>query len=149
VRNDSGADQERFAVLGIDAPLILPTENPAAFQERVALSLVAPDADQHRDRMCILQEPIAAGALGRGLIVGLHTPTAASNAPGRRASHVLEPRVTITNTLPGDVMSLSTFGLAALFDHGHPCGEALVTRNRMNQISSIGTAWGYTVFCWS
>ena len=71
VRNDSGADQERFAVLGIDAPLILPTENPAAFQERVALSLVAPDADQHRDRMCILQEPIAAGALGRGLIVGV------------------------------------------------------------------------------
>jgi len=71
VRNDSGADQDRFAVLGIDAPLILPTDNPASFQERVALSLVAPDADEHGDRLCILQEPIASGALGRGLILGV------------------------------------------------------------------------------
>jgi hypothetical protein len=71
VRNDSGSDQERFAVLGIAAPLILPAENPAAFQERVALSLVLPDAEQHADRLCILQEPIAAGALGRGLILGV------------------------------------------------------------------------------
>ncbi len=71
VRNDSGTDQERFAVLGIDAPLILPTDNPAAFQERVALSLVAPDEEQHADRLCILQEPIAVGAFGRGLILGV------------------------------------------------------------------------------
>jgi hypothetical protein len=71
VRNDSGADQDRFAVLGINAPLILPAENSAAFQERVALSLVPPDAEQHADRLCILQEPIAVGALGRGLILGV------------------------------------------------------------------------------
>jgi hypothetical protein len=71
VRNDSGADQERFAVLGIDAPLILPADHPAAFQERVALALVAPDEDEHGDRLCILQEPVAAGALGRGLILGV------------------------------------------------------------------------------
>jgi len=71
VRNDSGADQERFAVLGIGTPLILPTENAAAFQERVAMSLVAPDEDAHVDRICILQEPIAAGKLGRGLILGI------------------------------------------------------------------------------
>jgi hypothetical protein len=71
VRNDSGSDQERFAALGIATPLILPAENSAAFQERVALSLVLPDADQHADRLCILQEPIAAGALGRGLLLGV------------------------------------------------------------------------------
>jgi hypothetical protein len=71
VRNDSGADQDRFAVLGIGTPLILPTENAAAFQERVAMALVAPDADAHVDRICILQEPIAAGKLGRGLILGI------------------------------------------------------------------------------
>lgn len=71
VRNDSGADQDRFAVLGIGTPLILPTENAAAFQERVAMALVAPDEDAHADRICILQEPIAAGKLGRGLILGV------------------------------------------------------------------------------
>ncbi len=71
VRNDSGTDQDRFAILGISTPLILPTENAAAFQERVAVALVAPDEDAHADRICILQEPIAAGALGRGLILGV------------------------------------------------------------------------------
>ncbi|MCK6487967.1 MAG: hypothetical protein L6R48_06510 [Planctomycetes bacterium] len=71
VRNDTGTDQDRFAVLGISAPLILPTENAAAFQERIALALVIPDQDAHADRFCILQEPIIAGALGRGLIVGV------------------------------------------------------------------------------
>jgi hypothetical protein len=71
VRNDSGADQDRFAVLGIGSPLILPTENAAAFQERVAVALVTPDQDAHSDRICILQEPIAAGKLGRGLILGI------------------------------------------------------------------------------
>lgn len=71
VRNDSGADQDRFAVLGIADPLILPADNPAAFQERVALALVEPDEEAHADRFCILQEPIAAGALGRGLILGV------------------------------------------------------------------------------
>jgi len=71
VRNDSGADQDRFAVLGIGDPLILPADNPAAFQERVAHALVEPDEEAHADRFCILQEPIAAGALGRGLILGV------------------------------------------------------------------------------
>lgn len=71
VRNDSGADQDRFAVLGIGTPLILPSDNAAAFQERIALSLVAPDEELQADRFCILQEPIAAGALGRGLILGV------------------------------------------------------------------------------
>jgi hypothetical protein len=71
VRNDSGVDQDRFAILGIGTPLILPTENAAAFQERVAVALVAPDENAHADRICILQEPIAAGALGRGLILGV------------------------------------------------------------------------------
>ncbi len=71
VRNDSGADQDRFAVLGIGTPLILPSDNAAAFQERVALALVAPDEEAHADRICILQEPIAAGSLGRGLILGV------------------------------------------------------------------------------
>ncbi len=71
VRNDSGSDQDRFAVLGIADPLIMPADNPTAFQERVALALAEPDEEAHADRFCILQEPIAAGALGRGLILGV------------------------------------------------------------------------------
>ena len=37
--------QDRFAILGISTPLILPTENAAAFQERVAVALERVDLD--------------------------------------------------------------------------------------------------------
>ena len=98
VRNDSGADQDRFAVLGIGTPLILPTENAAAFQERVAVAVVAPDEDAHVDRICILQEPIAAGKLGRGLILGI--------TPVRLNVQVEEDRV--ASVVTGETGSLKT-----------------------------------------
>ncbi|MBA2480904.1 MAG: hypothetical protein H0V44_09590, partial [Planctomycetes bacterium] len=71
VRNDSGVDQDRFAILGIDDVLITPGDNLAAFQERVSFSAILPDADVHAQRFCILQDPIAAGSLGRALIAGI------------------------------------------------------------------------------
>jgi hypothetical protein len=71
VRNDSGTDQDRFAVLGLDDPLIAPSANERAFLERVLLSAVLPDQDQHAHRFCVLQEPIAAGALGRAMVLGV------------------------------------------------------------------------------
>ena len=36
VRNDSGSDQSQFAVLGVDAPIILPADNESEFRRRVA-----------------------------------------------------------------------------------------------------------------
>ena len=70
VRNDSGADQGRFAVLGLGDPLISPSANAQAFQERIAFAAVELDAERHARRFVILQEPIASGAVGRGLVMG-------------------------------------------------------------------------------
>jgi hypothetical protein len=71
VRNDSGADRERFAVLGLDTPLILPGDNLAAFQERVAFRCVVPTVDAHARRIAVLQEPIPVGGIGRALVHGV------------------------------------------------------------------------------
>ncbi len=71
LRNDSSTDQGRFAVLGLDDPLILPSENPQSFQERITFSGISPDEDVHANRFCILQEPIAAGGIGRAMVAGV------------------------------------------------------------------------------
>ena len=71
VRNDSGTDQDRFAILGLDVPLIAPSDNLASFLEHLTFSGVSPDDKLHANRFCVLQEPIAAGAIGRAMAVGV------------------------------------------------------------------------------
>ncbi len=102
VRNDSGEDQDRFAVLGLGDPLILPSENPQAFQERVAFRAVAPDEDLHANRFCILQEPIAAGAVGRAMVAGV-TPVGlnVSAADDELAKVVTDETGTLTTGTEG------------------------------------------------
>jgi hypothetical protein len=71
VRNDSGSNRSRLAVLGIDAPIIDPATNDNEFKNRVALSCVAPAADTHEGKFVILAEPIAAGKIGRAYAAGV------------------------------------------------------------------------------
>ncbi len=75
VKNTSGADQDRFAVLGIDTPIILPDESSGGheeeFKRQVALSCVVPIVPTHSGRFVILTEPLADGAIGRAYIDGV------------------------------------------------------------------------------
>ena len=71
VRNDSGSNQNRLAVLGIDAPIITPSANESEFKNRVTLSCVTPAADTHEGKFVILAEPIAAGKIGRAYAAGV------------------------------------------------------------------------------
>lgn len=71
VRNDSGADRQRFEVLGVDSPIIDPSANEEEFKNRVALSCVAPAADTHEGKFVILAEPIASGKIGRAYAAGV------------------------------------------------------------------------------
>jgi len=71
VRNDSGSDQNRLAVLGIDSPIIGPASNEDEFKNRVALSCVTPAAATHEGRFVILVEPIADGKIGRAYADGI------------------------------------------------------------------------------
>ncbi|MDY7011158.1 MAG: hypothetical protein SVV80_10465 [Planctomycetota bacterium] len=71
VKNASGYDQNRFAVLGIDSPVITPTDNEDEFKNRLALRGVVPDQAEHVGRFVILAEPLADGEIGRAFTHGL------------------------------------------------------------------------------
>lgn len=71
VRNDSGSNQNRLAVLGIDTPIIDPATNLNEFKNRVALSCVTPAVDTHEGKFVILAEPIASGKIGRAYASGV------------------------------------------------------------------------------
>ncbi len=70
VKNQSGADRERFDILGTSAPIILPDENLQEFKSQVTLSGVVPTTD-HLGAFLILLEPLKAGAIGRGIVAGV------------------------------------------------------------------------------
>lgn len=76
VRNSSGADRERFAVLTLGGVLIPPDDNEPEFLSRFAFDCMqpgdvnAPHADPEQ-KFVILQEPLRAGAMGKAMISGL------------------------------------------------------------------------------
>lgn len=69
VRNSSGADQDRYAVLEIGGIVISPTDNLRQFQSRPGFTLVLPTAESQR--LVILQEPVRSGRVGEALIAGV------------------------------------------------------------------------------
>ena len=71
VRNASGEDLGRFAVVALNAPVITPTDNLQEFQNKVAFDGVKPTDPTKRERFAILLEPLAANAVGRGVVAGV------------------------------------------------------------------------------
>lgn len=71
VRNDTEAVQERFAILGINPPVILPTEDELEYQNQVVISGVVPLIGPHDGKFVILAEPLSEGAIGRAYIDGV------------------------------------------------------------------------------
>ncbi len=71
IRNDSGQNRQRFEILGINAPVFLPTDHLEEFQRQVAIACVEPVIDEHADRFVILSEPVRAGAIGRAWVSGV------------------------------------------------------------------------------
>lgn len=70
VQNNSGADRDVLDILAINAPLILPTENLTRWRSAVTFDGIAP-ALTHPGRYVVLQEPIAAGRIGRAMVIGV------------------------------------------------------------------------------
>ncbi|HXG09467.1 MAG TPA: hypothetical protein VNK04_06730 [Gemmataceae bacterium] len=71
VRNASGADQGRFAVLGLTKPIILPTNNLDEFKRQVTFEGVVPVKYVHHGRFAVLLEPIAASKIGLAVVAGV------------------------------------------------------------------------------
>ena len=70
VKNNSGSDQLRFAVLGLDEPIYSPTDNEEEFKNNPSMKAVAPSM-AHVGRFVVLQEPLAISAIGRGMVTGV------------------------------------------------------------------------------
>ena len=70
VKNTTGADVDRFHVMGIGDPIFTPDDSADEFKRQVAIEGVAV-TDEHVERFVIAVEPISDGAVGRGLITGV------------------------------------------------------------------------------
>ncbi len=71
VRNDSDSDVGRFAVLGIDQPILGPATNLPEFKNRIALACSTPTLLAHFGRFVITWEPIRSGQIGRAWAAGV------------------------------------------------------------------------------
>ena len=70
VKNASGTDAARFAVLGIDSPIFTAAEAADSFANQVALVGVTPTAD-HAGAFAVLLEPVADGEIGQAVVSGV------------------------------------------------------------------------------
>jgi len=71
VRNGSGADRSRFDILGIDDAIFDPDTALKSFKREVAVVGDTPDEDDHLARFVVLQEPLASGKCGWGMVAGI------------------------------------------------------------------------------
>jgi len=71
VKNASGADRGRFAVLGLSEPIILPAANETEFKRQVTFEGVVPAKNDHKGKFAVLLEPVAAGKIGLAVVAGV------------------------------------------------------------------------------
>ena len=71
VKNASGADRERFEILGVDRPIFTPSDNLETFQNDVLLVGVQPVLEDHAGKFVVLLEPLASGQIGRAVVSGV------------------------------------------------------------------------------
>lgn len=70
VLSEAATNLPRFAVVGIEGPLISPTDNLVEFQSRAAFRVVVP-TESSWGKFAILTEPIPAGRIGRAWVSGV------------------------------------------------------------------------------
>ena len=70
VRNDTGRDLDRFSVVGLGAPIILPSANLPEFKRQVTFRGVVP-TKSHLGRFAVLLAPCAVGAIAQAAVAGV------------------------------------------------------------------------------
>ena len=96
VKNSSGGDCDRFAVLGINGPLFSPTVNLESFKNKVVRTGSTPCESTHFGNFVILQEPIQAGAIGSAWIAGVCPVQIKTSL----TTHLTGPDITLRQGLP-------------------------------------------------
>jgi hypothetical protein len=86
VKNNSGADVDRFGVLGIDGVVFTPSDNLVEFKRQVAIKGITPAAATHEGTFVVLAEPLKSGAVGRAYAAGVcHVQIDVTDAAHTRA----------------------------------------------------------------
>lgn len=70
VRNQSGVDLDRFAVIELGSPIISPVDNQLEFKNRPSFQASLP-SDSTGSRIGVTIEPIASGAIGTAAVAGI------------------------------------------------------------------------------
>ncbi len=70
IKNNSGADRNKFEVLGVDGAVYDTTTELDEYKATVTVKGIEPDEDIHGDLFVILQADILDGNTGKGLMVG-------------------------------------------------------------------------------
>jgi hypothetical protein len=71
VKNATGQDLGRFAVVMLNAPIIGPGDNLQEFQNKVTFIGVKPTDTPQRERFAVLLEPLPYDAIGRAIVAGV------------------------------------------------------------------------------
>jgi len=71
VRNDTGADRDRYAIVALGDPVFTRSENIFTFQEATLLKAIAPAWPAHFHSWGVLLEPLRANRIGRCLVSGI------------------------------------------------------------------------------
>lgn len=69
VRNLTGSDRERFAIIGLSQPIVMPSVNESEFLRQPTFDAVIP-AGGYEGRFGVLLEPVPAGKIGMAAIAG-------------------------------------------------------------------------------
>lgn len=70
VRNLTGANRDRFSVVGLNQPIVLPADNAAEFLRQTTFDGVTP-ASGYEDRFGVLLEPLATNKIGLAAVAGV------------------------------------------------------------------------------
>lgn len=81
IKNTTGADLDRFSILGIDGPIFSPSENLDTFKTRLGLNGVFPTLEDHRGKFVVLLRPLAQGAVGPAAVAGVVPVRVYVNSP--------------------------------------------------------------------
>lgn len=71
ILNESGADWDQWAAVGLGDHLLDPDYNEQDFRQRIGFVGETPDHDDHLDMFAVLTKPIHDGQIGKALLTGM------------------------------------------------------------------------------
>jgi len=71
LRNQTGTDLPRYSIVGLDGPIVAPSEEVDVFQQQLTFDGVVPATPTHIGRFAVLLESLPDGEMGQAVISGV------------------------------------------------------------------------------